>query len=52
MHFQIATGTIRHHLINIPARTATGARRFTLHLPHLWRRSTTSPTCGQRPATA
>ncbi len=30
------TGTIRRHLINIPARIATGARRLTLHPPQLW----------------
>ncbi|MFE4333029.1 hypothetical protein ACFRQM_27490 [Streptomyces sp. NPDC056831] len=33
----VTTGTIRHRLINIPARIATGARRFTLHLPRHWR---------------
>lgn len=36
-HARARTGTIRRHLINIPARITTGARRLTLHLPHLWR---------------
>lgn len=36
-HARARTGTIRRHLINIPARIATGARRLTLHLPQLWR---------------
>ncbi|WP_409471630.1 IS1380 family transposase [Streptomyces sp. HC307] len=35
-HARARTGTIRRHLINIPARIATGARRITLHLPQLW----------------
>lgn len=35
-HARARTGTIRRHLINIPARIATGARRLTLHLPQLW----------------
>jgi hypothetical protein len=35
-HAKARTGTIRRHLINIPARIATGARRLTLHLPQLW----------------
>ena len=30
------TGTIRRKLINVPARTATSARRLVLHLPHAW----------------
>jgi hypothetical protein len=38
-HARARTGTIRRHLINIPARIATGARRLTLHLPRLWRRA-------------
>ncbi|WP_406190772.1 transposase [Streptomyces sp. NBC_01017] len=36
-HARARTGTIRRHLINIPARIATGARRLTLHLPEHWR---------------
>lgn len=36
-HAEARTGTIRRHLINIPARIATGARRLTVHLPQLWR---------------
>jgi hypothetical protein len=36
-HARARTGTIRRHLINIPARVATGARRLTLHLPERWR---------------
>jgi hypothetical protein len=36
-HARARTGTIRRHLINIPARIATGARRLTLHLPQPWR---------------
>lgn len=36
-HARARTGTIRRHLINIPARIATGARRVTLHLPRRWR---------------
>ena len=35
-HARARTGTIRRHLIHIPARIATGARRITLHLPQLW----------------
>ncbi|MFJ8540280.1 IS1380 family transposase [Streptomyces sp. NPDC093591] len=35
-HARARTGTIRRHLINIPARIATGARRLTLHMPQLW----------------
>ena len=30
------TGTVRRTLINLPARTATSARRVTLHLPTNW----------------
>ena len=30
------TGTIRRTLITVPARTATSARRLTLHLPSRW----------------
>ncbi|GAB2468105.1 hypothetical protein GCM10027162_74160 [Streptomyces incanus] len=36
-HARARTGTIRRHLINIPARIATGARRLPLHLPQHWR---------------
>ncbi|WP_327113643.1 IS1380 family transposase [Streptomyces sp. NBC_01341] len=36
-HAKARTGTIRRHLINTPARIATGARRVTLHLPERWR---------------
>ncbi|MBN0049222.1 IS1380 family transposase [Streptomyces actuosus] len=36
-HARARTGTIRRHLINIPARIAIGARRLTLHLPQRWR---------------
>jgi hypothetical protein len=35
-HAKATTATIRRHLINIPARTATSARRLTLHLPTHW----------------
>jgi hypothetical protein len=28
--------TLRTHLINVPARVATSARRLTLHLPADW----------------
>ncbi|MFD7874345.1 transposase [Streptomyces sp. NPDC059766] len=38
-HARARTGTIRRHLIHIPARIAAGARRFTLHLPQLWPRA-------------
>ncbi|MGW7674556.1 hypothetical protein ACWGJX_47300 [Streptomyces sp. NPDC054775] len=34
-HFQIER--VRRHLINMPARIATGARRLTLHLLQLCR---------------
>jgi hypothetical protein len=51
-HARARTGTIRRHLINIPARIATGARRLTLHLPQLCAGRTTSPTCGPRPDSA
>lgn len=36
-HAKARTGTIRRHLIAVPARIATGARRVTLHLPQRWR---------------
>ena len=35
-HAKATTGTIRAHLINIPARLARSARRLTLHLPESW----------------
>ena len=35
-HARATTATIRAHLINVPARTARGARRLTLHLPEGW----------------
>ncbi|MBX9399666.1 transposase, partial [Streptomyces sp. TRM72054] len=35
-HAKAQTGTIRRHLINIPARIATEAHRTTLHLPQHW----------------
>ena len=35
-HAKATTHTIRAHLINIPARIATSARRLTLHLPTDW----------------
>ena len=34
-HAKATTGTIRAHLINVPARLARSARRLTLHLPTL-----------------
>lgn len=35
-HAKATTGTIRAHLINVPARLARSARRLTLHLPSSW----------------
>jgi hypothetical protein len=35
-HAKATTGTIRGHLIAVPARIARGARRLTLHLPQNW----------------
>ena len=35
-HAKATTGTIRAHLINVPARIARSARRLTLHLPSSW----------------
>jgi hypothetical protein len=35
-HARATTGTIRAHLITIPARLARSARRLTLHLPTDW----------------
>ncbi|MDJ0374322.1 transposase, partial [Streptomyces sp. H10-C2] len=37
-HARARTGTIRRHLIHVPARIATRARTITLHLPQHWRR--------------
>ncbi|MER7820860.1 IS1380 family transposase [Streptomyces sp. NPDC096153] len=36
-HAKARTGTIRRHLIHVPARIATRARTTTLHLPEHWR---------------
>ncbi|WP_420717227.1 transposase [Streptomyces sp. H27-G5] len=36
-HARARTGTIRRHLIHIPARIAIRARTITLHLPQHWR---------------
>ncbi|MEU3095502.1 IS1380 family transposase [Streptomyces sp. NPDC006967] len=36
-HAKARTGTIRRHLIHIPARLATRACTITLHLPERWR---------------
>ena len=36
-HATARPATIRHQLINLPARIATSARRLTLHLPTGWR---------------
>ena len=35
-HAKARTGTIRRHLITVPARIARRARRITLHLPEGW----------------
>ena len=35
-HARATTGTIRAHLIIVPARLARSARRLTLHLPAAW----------------
>jgi len=35
-HAKATTATIRRHLIAVPARIATSARRLTLHLPRDW----------------
>ncbi|MCY0920257.1 transposase, partial [Streptomyces sp. H27-G5] len=35
-HARARTGTIRRHLIHVPARIATRARTITLHLPQRW----------------
>ena len=35
-HAKATTGTIRVHLINVPARLARSARRLILHLPTAW----------------
>ncbi|MGW2940089.1 IS1380 family transposase [Streptomyces sp. NPDC001156] len=36
-HARARTGTIRRHLINVPARIARPGRRVVLHLPERWR---------------
>lgn len=36
-HAKARTGTIRRHLIHVPARIATRARTITLHLLQRWR---------------
>ncbi|WP_406724554.1 IS1380 family transposase [Streptomyces sp. GD-15H] len=36
-HARARTGTIRRHLIHVPARIARSARRVVLHLPQRWR---------------
>ncbi|MCY0947903.1 IS1380 family transposase [Streptomyces antarcticus] len=36
-HARARTGTIRRHLINVPARIARPGRRIVLHLPERWR---------------
>jgi hypothetical protein len=35
-HAKARTNTLRHHLINIAARTTRSARKTTLHLPQNW----------------
>ncbi|GAA2261519.1 MULTISPECIES: transposase [Kitasatospora] len=35
-HARATTGTLRDHLIHVPARIARPARRLTLHLPGHW----------------
>ena len=35
-HARATTGTVRAHLITVPARLARSARRLTLHLPQHW----------------
>ncbi|MFE0063218.1 transposase, partial [Streptomyces sp. NPDC059003] len=35
-HTRARTGTLRRHLVTLPARIATGARTLTLHLPERW----------------
>ncbi|MDJ0446134.1 transposase [Rhodococcus ruber] len=35
-HARARWATLRTHLINIPARIASSARRMTLHLPTRW----------------
>ena len=35
-HARATNGTIRRHIITIPARIASSARRLTLHLPNNW----------------
>jgi hypothetical protein len=35
-HAKARTGTLRRHLITVPARLARRSRRIILHLPHAW----------------
>jgi hypothetical protein len=35
-HANARTGTLRRHLITVPARVARRSRRIILHLPHAW----------------
>jgi hypothetical protein len=35
-HARATTATIRRHIVNVPARIATSARRITIHLPTAW----------------
>jgi hypothetical protein len=35
-HARARWATLRRHLINVPARVASSARRLTLHLPPDW----------------
>ena len=35
-HAKARTGTLRRHLITVPARVARRSRRIILHLPHAW----------------
>jgi hypothetical protein len=35
-HARATTATIRTHLITVPARIASSARRLRLHLPQRW----------------
>ena len=36
LHTKATTASLRAHLISVPARIATSARRPTLHLPRDW----------------
>ncbi|GAA3835158.1 transposase [Streptomyces chiangmaiensis] len=35
-HVRARTGTIRHQLVAVPARLASGGRTLTFHLPERW----------------